>query len=112
MSEHAIKEDILRILRVLSSKSEFTQRDLSDNLGISLGKTNYLLKELARKGFLKAKSFSIRKGKVNKVKYILTKKGLEEKLRLTWYFLKKKEQEYLELKKEAEMAEKYKFLQV
>jgi len=40
------------------------------------------------------------------VKYILTKKGLEERIRLTWYFLKRKEKEYLELKKEAEMAEK------
>ena len=99
-------------MRVLSSKSELTQRDLSSTLSISLGKTNYLLKELARKGLLKAKNFSTKKGKVNKVKYILTKKGFEEKLRLTVYFLKKKEKEYLELKKEAEMAEKAKFLQV
>ena len=59
------------------------------NLGISLGKTNYLLKELAKKGLLKPKNFTCRGGKIRKVKYILTKKGFEEKLRLTWYFLKR-----------------------
>ena len=106
MDEHIIREDIFHILRLISSKPELTQRDLSGSLGISLGKTNYLLKELAKKGLLKAKNFTRRGGKIKKVKYALTKKGLEEKIRLTWYFLKRKEKEYLELKKEAEMAEK------
>jgi len=106
MDEHIVREDIFHILRLISSKPELTQRDLSGSLGISLGKTNYLLKELAKKGLLKAKNFTRRGGKIKKVKYILTKKGLEEKIRLTWYFLKRKEKEYLELKKEAEMAEK------
>jgi len=106
MDEHLIREDIFHILRLISSKPDLTQRDLSGNLGISLGKTNYLLKELAKKGLLKAKNFTRRGGKIKKVKYILTKKGHEEKLRLTWYFLKRKEKEYLELKKEAEMAER------
>ena len=45
----------------------------SGNLGISLGKTSYLLKELAKKGLLKAKNFTRREGKIKKVKYILTK---------------------------------------
>jgi len=69
-------------------------------LNISLGKTNYLLRELIKKGMLKVKNFSEDKEKVRKAKYILTKKGFEEKLRLALYFLKKKENEYLELKKE------------
>ena len=82
MDEHIIREDIFHILRLISSKPELTQRDLSGNLGISLGKTNYLLKELAKKGLLKAKDFTRRGGKIKKVKYALTKKGLEEKIRL------------------------------
>ena len=100
--EHHFKEDIFDIMRVLSSKDDITQRDLSDHLGISLGKTNYLLKSLIKKNLVKIKNFSSEGGKLKKVKYILTKRGLEEKLRLTFYFLKRKEAEYLALKGEIE----------
>ncbi len=102
MNEHLIKEDIFNILRILSSKDDLTQRDLSSHLGISLGKTNYLLQSLAQRGLIKIKGFSQRKQKLKRVKYILTKKGLEDKLQLTYYFLRRKEKEYLELKKEVE----------
>ncbi|MCK4809383.1 MAG: MarR family EPS-associated transcriptional regulator [Candidatus Omnitrophica bacterium] len=102
MNEHLIKEDIFNILRILSSNNDLTQRDLSSHLGISLGKTNYLLQSLAQRGLIKIKCFSRRKQKLKRVKYILTKKGLEDKLRLTYYFLRRKEKEYLELKKEIE----------
>lgn len=101
MDEQDLKEDVLRILRVLTSEDDFSQRDLSGRLGMSLGKTNYLLKSLAQKGLIKVKRFTTRPWKTKKLKYILTKKGLDEKLRLTYYFLKKKEKEYLELKRES-----------
>ena len=107
MDEHYLKEDILHILRLLASKPELTQRNLSQHLGISLGKSNYLLKELVKKGLLKVKNFTHRGEKIRKARYILTKKGFEEKLRLTWFFLKKKEQEYHELKKEVESIASY-----
>lgn len=100
MNEHIIKEEILNILRILSSDNNLTQRDLSTHLGFSLGKTNYLLKSLAQKGLLKIKNFTCKDNKLKKVKYLLTKKGLREKLKLTYYFLKKKENEYKRLKKE------------
>lgn len=93
-------ESAYKILRLLTGKTDITQRDISNHLGISLGKTNYLLRELAKKGLIKIKNFSRGKGKLRKVHYILTKKGFNEKLRLTYYFLQKKEREYLELKKE------------
>jgi len=97
-----MKEDILNILRFLSSNNNLTQRDLSNRLDFSLGKTNYLLKSLAKKGLLKIKNFSERDQKMTKVKYYLTKKGLEEKLGLTLHFLKKKEAEYYLIKNEWE----------
>ena len=97
-----MKEDILNILRLLSSKDNFTQRDLSTHLDFSLGKTNYLLKSLVKKGLLKIKSFSERDQKMKKVKYYLTKEGLEEKLGLTLHFLRKKETEYCRIKDEWE----------
>ena len=97
-----MKEDIFNILRLLSSKDNLTQRDLSTHLDFSLGKTNYLLKSLVKKGLLKIKSFSEHDQKVKKVQYYLTKKGWEEKLGLTLHFLKKKEQEYYSIKNEWE----------
>ena len=104
MFEHGIKEDIFNILRLLALKSDLTQRDISDNLGVSLGKTNYLLKSLIAKNLIKMKDFSLASNKAKKVKYILTREGFEEKLKLTFYYLRKKEQEYLDLKNEISKA--------
>jgi EPS-associated MarR family transcriptional regulator len=100
MNEHNLREDFFKILRVLSSRDTVSQRDLSGHLNISLGKTNYLLKSLIQKGFIKIKNFSRGDRKLKKVKYILTQKGLEERVRLTYHYLKLKEQEYLELQEE------------
>ncbi len=96
MNEHPLKlkEDILAILRLLSFESDLTQRDLANQLSFSLGKTNYLLKALALVGFLEIRNFSVRNHKAQKVRYLLTKKGLGEKARLTYHFLKEKEREY------------------
>lgn len=102
MPEQPITEDIFNILRVLSSSDSLTQRDLSDRIGISLGKTNYLLRALVKRGCISVKNFYIREGKLKKVKYILTDKGLDERLQLTYHFLKRKETEYNSIKKEWE----------
>jgi len=102
MSEHPLREDIFKILSVLASRDDLSQRGLSSHLGISLGKTNYMLKSLAHKGLVKIKNFTAGSRKINKVKYILTKEGLDEQLKLTYEFLQIKEKEYFELKKEYE----------
>jgi EPS-associated MarR family transcriptional regulator len=104
MNERELREDIFNILRVLSSNRPFSQRDLSSRLGISLGKTNYLIKLLIQKGFLKIKSLTTKNHNIKKVRYALTKKGLDEKARLTYYLLKKKEAEYNLVKREWEEA--------
>ena len=102
MNEQPLKEDIFNILRVLSTGDDHSQRGLSDHLGFSLGKTNYLLRELVKKGFIKIGRFTSTGQKLKKAKYILTKKGFKEQVQLTYYYLKIKEKEYLDLKKEME----------
>ncbi|MCP4650680.1 MAG: MarR family EPS-associated transcriptional regulator [PVC group bacterium] len=102
MSEHKLNEDTLKIIKEIESCSTLNQRFLSTKLGISLGKTNYLLKELIKKGLVKIHNFSHGKNKIIKVGYSLTPKGIEERLRLTYHFLKRKELEYDQLKKEWE----------
>ena len=102
MDEHPLREDILNILRILSSNDSLTQRDLSNHLGISLGKTNYLIKELAKKGLVKIKNFSHKNHKLKRISYILTHKGFKEKTELTLHFLKRKEEEYNKLRREWE----------
>lgn len=100
MNERTAKEDIFKVLRLISAETGLSQRDVSKRLEVSLGKTNYMLRALAEKGLIKAKSFASGGGKMKKLSYVLTGEGFEEKARLTYHFLKKKEKEYLELKKE------------
>lgn len=71
-----------------------------------MGKTNYLLKALILRGFVKVKNFSSGGNKLKKVRYILTQKGLHERLRLAYYFLQRKEMEYLAIKKEVKNISK------
>ncbi|MDP3791635.1 MAG: MarR family EPS-associated transcriptional regulator [Candidatus Omnitrophota bacterium] len=102
MNEHPPKEEILHIIKEIDSNSAITQRNISDKLGISLGKTNYLLNALIEKGIVKYKSFSENPGKISKIQYSLTKKGLEERIRLMHLFLKIKEEEYNKIRQEWE----------
>jgi len=104
MTEQPQTEETLFILKELEAKPNITQRDLSSRLSISLGKTNYLLRKLIVKGFIKAKSFTSNPGKLRKIHYLLTEKGLEEKLRLIKHFLQIKEVEYNQLKQEFESS--------
>jgi len=97
-----LKEENLIILKELEVQPAVTQRELSMKLTISLGKINYLLKELIKKGFIEVKNFSGNPGKFNKLHYYLTKKGLEYKISVTQHFLKEKEAEYNQIKQEWE----------
>ena len=101
--QYHTKEEVLHLIKEIDTSPAITQRDLSRKLGISLGKTNYLLKELILKGIVRIQSFSTHDQKLKKISYILTQKGLSEQLRLTYYYLKLKEKEYFKLKEEAEV---------
>jgi EPS-associated MarR family transcriptional regulator len=104
MIEQPQKEETLFIFKELEVNPSATQRDLSARLNISLGKTNYLLHELILKGFIKGKNFTGNPGKLRKVHYLLTEKGIEEKFRLLQHFLQRKEEEYNKLKQEMEYS--------
>ena len=94
------KKDIrLDLLRRLELNPEYTQRDLSKEMDVSLGKVNYCLKKLTEKGLIKLTNFKQNPNKVGYA-YILTPKGIEEKTRLTFSFLKRKIKEYEILKEE------------
>ena len=80
-------------------KSKSSQRELAQELGFSLGKLNYCLKALQDKGLVKIENFKKNPNKLNYF-YVLTPKGLAEKTMLTINYMKKKMQEYDELKKE------------
>ena len=64
--------------RILSQESNLTQRDMARRAGISLGKVNYCLSELAKKGLIKVIRFKSAKNKIPYT-YMLTPGGLEEK---------------------------------
>lgn len=103
MNEHsAFKEEDLSLINEIEKNPALSQRYLSQSLNISLGKANYLLKELIKKGLIRIGVFSRNPGKVKKIQYVLTKKGIEEKVTLTYHFLKVKEKEYKRLRGEYE----------
>ena len=90
-----------QLLKSLEQDANLTQRQLSEELGISLGKVNYCLKSLIQKGFVKINNFKNSKHKLQ-YSYLLTPKGIEEKTKLTIEFLKVKTEEYEALKEEVE----------
>ena len=83
----------LDALRVLAEQPDLSQRELSVRLGLSLGKTHYVLHALLDKGLLKIKNFKRSDNKLGYA-YLLTPMGLKEKLRLTRGFLARKESEF------------------
>ena len=99
------KDIHLDLLRKLESNPAYTQRELSHEMGVSLGKVNYCMKKLIEKGSIKLSNFSHNSNKVGYA-YLLTPKGLEEKARLTFAFLKIKMEEYEMLKDEISLLKK------
>lgn len=97
-----VNEDThLQVLRILESQPRITQRELADELGVSLGKANYCLRALLDKGWVKARNFKNNNNKWSYA-YLLTPKGIEQKTRITASFLKRKMAEYEALRKEIE----------
>jgi EPS-associated MarR family transcriptional regulator len=88
-----------QLMRLLEANPGLSQRDVARELGISLGRVNYCLQALIRKGWIKASNF---KNSHNKAAYmyLLTPRGLEEKGRLTLQFLMIKMREYEKLRME------------
>ncbi|MDQ2733494.1 MAG: MarR family EPS-associated transcriptional regulator [Pseudomonadota bacterium] len=91
------EDSAIALLRLLEDHPEFSQRQLAKELGVSLGKTHYLLKALLTKGWVKAQNFQRSDRKLGYL-YVLTPAGIRHRLQLTQSFLARKEREYVALR--------------
>ena len=91
-----INEDDLKVLHLVHTNPNISQRGIAEQMGFSLGKVNYCIKALTEVGFIKCKSFLNHTNKAGYL-YLLTPKGLNEKAALTKRFLEKKQLEYEKL---------------
>ena len=95
---NAFEQEIhYRLLNLLVDEPQLRQLDIAKKMGISVGKVNFCISELAKKGLIKVKRFKSAKNKLP-YSYMLTPRGLEEKGRITVKFLKRKLSEYEEIK--------------
>ena len=88
-----------KILKILERNPQMTQRQVADKLGVSLGKTHYVIRALIDRGLLKLGNFRKSNNKVGYI-YFLTPKGIVQKSDLAQRFLINKQQEYERLKAE------------
>lgn len=91
-----------RVLRAIESNPDISQRELARQLGVSNGKAHYLIAALIEKGFIKMGNFQRRGGKLGKIAYLLTPKGIRSRAALTRGYLARKEAEYEALMSEIE----------
>ena len=93
-------QDHFEVLRKIHKTPDSSQRELAKKLGFSLGKLNYCLKALQKKGLIKLQNFQKQSNKITYLQFVITPKGIAERTKLTINFMKRKLKEYDELKKE------------
>ena len=93
------KDIHLELLRKIELNPECTQGELSQEMGVSLGKINYCMKKLFEKGLIKLSNFRSNSNKSRYI-YLLTPKGIEQKTKFTISFIERKSKEYDDLKAE------------
>lgn len=98
MSDQEIQ---FKALKLLDKNPNFSQRELSAELGVSLGKTHYVVKALINMGWVKLDNFRRSDNKLGYA-YLLTAKGISEKANITVRFLARKQLEYDALRDEIE----------
>ena len=92
-------ENVMKALKVLEKNPELSQRQLAKALGISLGKTHYILNSLIDVGLIKVDNFRRSDNKLGYA-YLLTPRGLVEKAKVTKRFLVRKQREYKSLEQQ------------
>lgn len=101
----AQRDDIrFRVLRLLDNNPELSVRDIAAKVGVSNGSAYYCIRALVEKGMLKLGNFTASEHK-GRYAYILTPRGLKEKGVLTARFLKRKLEEYEDLKHEISLLQ-------
>lgn len=88
-----------RALKILEQQPDLTQRQLAEELGVSLGKTHYLVKALIAVGWVKLDNFQRSDNKWGYA-YLLTPMGIVEKAAITARFLVRKQREHTQLQEE------------
>lgn len=88
-----------KLLRLIESRPDATQRELAEAMGVSLGKVNYCVNALIEKGWVKARNFRNSRNKLAYA-YLLTPRGMEQKVAITLHFLTRKVAEYETLRRE------------
>lgn len=88
-----------KVLKWLEQNPNITQRQLSKELGVSLGKTHYLINSLIKVGWVKLDNFRRSDNKIGYM-YLLTPSGMAEKANITRHYLARKQTEYQQLKHE------------
>lgn len=102
MSSPQVSDELrYQLLKAIKQNPEISQRELADQVGISLGKTNYCLKALVEAGHVKVENFARSNRKLNYA-YLLTPKGVVEKAAVTLRFLRSKQEQFEQLKREIE----------
>ena len=104
MKKNKESEIDLDILRNIEENPGVTQRQMAEELDVSLGKINYLIKSLVEKGSLIIKNFKTSDNKLGYL-YVITPQGLEQRRKLTLSFLNRRSEEFDKLKKEMERIE-------
>ena len=94
-------ESDFKVLDAVDKNPNQTQRELAKNLNFSLGKANYVLEALFKRGLIKLDNFR-KSGNKSKFAYILTSKGMKEKIKITKKFLNERISEYEKIEKEIE----------
>ena len=84
----------LQLLEEIEQNHTPSQRYLADRLNVSLGLVNSFIKRLAKKGYFKISTIP-----KNRVKYILTPKGIAEKTKLTYEYIQFSYQVYTSARK-------------
>ena len=95
-------EETVKLLNYIHDNPESTQREIVEKFDFSLGKVNYLIKALTKKGIIKLKRFKNSSKKVGYL-YLLTPKGMKQKTVISGIFLKQKLKEYDKLKEEIQL---------
>ncbi len=93
------------ILKALGKNPAHTQRSLARTLNVSVGKVNYVLSGLIDQGIIRARKLRNHPERI-RWQYVLTPKGIKEKMRITRQYLRRRLKEYRELRKEIDTLQK------
>ena len=99
--KHLLNNEELELLMLKHATNISSQKSFAKEIGFSVGKINYVLNALIDKGLIKSENFITSDNK-RKYKYLLTDKGVKEKLQLTRKFIARKKAEYEELQRDLE----------